>query len=214
MANKVKIKQRVINAGVIVKDEGLTRWGNIKGEIADQTDLSEILSGKADSASTYNRWEIDEFISYLATKKELDNYITADELEAKHYLTEHQDISHLAEKKDLQNYQEKGDYITSDELEEKGYLTEHQDITHLAEKKDLQNYQPKGNYLTEIPDTYITSDELEEKGYIQDISHLATKSELSGYQEKGNYITSDELGELMISTQAINADNLYNELYE
>lgn len=178
MANKVKIKQRVINAGVIVKDEGLTRWGNIKGEIADQTDLSEILSGKADSASTYNRWEIDEFISYLATKKELDNYVTADELEAKHY------------------------------------LTEHQDITHLAEKKDLQNYQPKGNYLTEIPDTYITSDELEEKGYIQDISHLATKSELSGYQEKGNYITSDELGELMISTQAINADNLYNELYE
>ena len=170
MANKVKIKQRVINAGVIVKDEGLTRWGNIKGEIADQTDLSEILSGKADSASTYNRWEIDEFISYLATKKELDKYITADELEAKHYLTEHQDITHLAEKKDLQNYQEKGDYITSDELEE--------------------------------------------KGYIQDISHLATKSELSGYQEKGNYITSDELGELMISAQAINADNLYNELYE
>lgn len=67
------------------------------------------------------------------------------------YLTEHQDISHLATKEELKDVEAKIPSIeglASEEwVEGKGYLTEHQDISGLATKdeiKDAVNYQHFG----------------------------------------------------------------------
>lgn len=103
-----------------------------------------------------------------------NEYITDSELNAKGYLTEHQDISHLA---------------TKDEIPS---------IDGLASETYVTNYaQPKGNYLTSIPSEYITETELNNKGYLTnetdptvpnhvknitsaDITNWNNKSEFSG----------------------------------
>lgn len=78
------------------------------------------------------------------------------------YLTEHQDISHLATKREVNDIfedvvtdaelEDKG-YVTNEEIEEKGYLTEHQDISHLATQKyvedQIANLQPSDGGMTE-----------------------------------------------------------------
>ena len=71
--------------------------------------------------------------SNFATKQELqaisgnqlnvDNLVTKDELNSKHYLTEHQSLEN---------------YVTKNELDNKHYLTAHQDISNLATKEELR----------------------------------------------------------------------------
>lgn len=104
---KSRITQRVVSGGVVVQvDENLVKWGNLVGNISNQTDLVDALDQKADEADIYKKWELDEFISYLATKKELENYLTKSEATTKY-----------ATKDELENFQKKGDYVTSDEFE-------------------------------------------------------------------------------------------------
>ena len=62
---------------------------------------------------------------------DVSDFITMSDVEAKNYLTEHQDISHLAEKEHIHaNYAEK-------EHEHDQYLTEHQDLSEYAKKSDI-----------------------------------------------------------------------------
>ena len=72
------------------------------------------------------------------------------------YLTEHQDISHLATKTELTSglatKQEKGDYALSSAIPTK--------------TSDLEN---DSGFLSAVPDEYITEDELTDKGYITDL---------------------------------------------
>lgn len=72
------------------------------------------------------------------------------------FLTEHQDISHLATKEELKNYQPVGDYATT---------------------QQLNNYQPKGDYAT-ASSVQSIHDRLD---YFDTINHdeFATKEELS-----------------------------------
>ena len=68
------------------------------------------------------------------------------------YLTQHQDISNLATKTELNNKQDKGDYALKTDIptvptkvsafeNDAGYLTQHQDISNLATKTELNNKQ-------------------------------------------------------------------------
>ena len=100
-----------------------------------------------------------------------EEYVTEEELEAKKYLTTHQDISHLANKTEIptkvsqltndSNYISSipEEYVTESELENKKYLTEVP-----AEYITETELTSKG-YLTEVPAEYITETELENKGY-------------------------------------------------
>lgn len=59
------------------------------------------------------------------------------------YLTEHQDISHLATKEEIPDVSEfitsiPEEYITNDELEAKGYLTEHQSLEGYAKEEYVE----------------------------------------------------------------------------
>lgn len=103
-----------------------------------------------------------------ATKAYVDELIeshTHDE-----YLTEHQDISHLATKAEIPSLD---GLVTTEELEQKGYLTEHQDISHLATK-------------AEIP----SLDGLATETYVQE--QIANAS-LGGSIDTSNFATKDDL---------------------
>lgn len=102
-------------------------------------------------------------------------YITETELNAKGYLTEHQDISNLALKSDLHAHSNKG-------------------ILDTITQAKVQNWDNKsdfsGNYndLTNKPTIPTKTSELNnDSGFLtehQDISNLATKTELNNKQDK------------------------------
>ena len=94
-------------------------------------------------------------------------YVTDTELNAKGYLTEHQDLSSYAKKsaiptKTSQLSNDSGyltevpsEYVTDTELNAKGYLTQHQDLSayaktanHYTKTETDAKYQTKGNYET------------------------------------------------------------------
>jgi hypothetical protein len=141
----------------------------LKSEVPDsytKTETDNLLAGKANSAHTH---------SYTALTDLPDLSI---------YLTEHQDISGLATKQELENYMPNSgmtDYALKSEIPS---------IEGLATEAELANYQPVSamtGYSTtahthdysEIENTPDLSIYLTEH---QDISGLATKAELENYQ--------------------------------
>ena len=138
-------------------------------------------------------------------------YVTESELNAKGYLTQHQDISHLAPKTSIptkvsqlandSNYLTSipSNYITEAELEAKGYLTEHQSLAAYATKTyvdntvaenqpNLSGYAKKtdipdvSGFISEIPSEYVTDSELAAKGYL-------VEADLSEYAKKSEIPT-------------------------
>ena len=113
----------------------------------------DALKLKADLTHTHDQ--------YLT--KVPDEYITETELNAKGYLTEHQDISNLALKSEIPDV---SSFITSDDLP-----------TVPTKVSDLANDK---NYISSIPSEYVTETELKAKGYLtshQDISGLQPKTD-------------------------------------
>lgn len=143
-------------------------------------------------------------------------YVTETELNQKGYLTEHQDISHLATKKELfsKDYNDltnKPTIPSVDGLATKIYVNE--EIKKIDVTSQLGDYAKKSDipivptkisafsndkgYLVSIPSEYVTETELNNKGYLtehQDLSNYATKSELptktSQLTNDSGYLTS------------------------
>ena len=214
-----------------------------KTEAVDNTNFELVknrvlaLELKTDKDTVYDDREVKERLTTLenkqpvdlsnyATKEELrnvsgsqpavDNLVTKEELEAKHYIS---DVSNLATKDELnevRNSQPTVDtshLVTRDELESKGYV---KDLSEYAKKSELYNdsdlrnrvvaLETKEDKDTKYDDTevkrrltelenkpavdtsvFVTDEKLNSKGYISDISGLATKQELA------NAVTKDEL---------------------
>lgn len=215
------------------KLESLTPYdpSEIEAEIGKlETTLNTLVSGNASNAiESFN--EIVAFLNSVSDTETLSGIIAGintriAEVEGKiptkvsqltndkGYLTEHQDISNLATKEDLNSKQD----VISDledirtgasrhiptkvsELEnDEGYLKEHQDISHLATKDELNGKQDKIEDLDAIrqgafrPIPTKTSELTNDSGFLtehQDISHLATKEELSKTDEKAEKAKSD-----------------------
>lgn len=163
--------------------------------------------------------------SNFATKQELqaitgsqlnvDNLVTKDELNSKHYLTEHQDISNLATKESVEDVEAK---VT--QLENRPVTSSYDDSEIKRKLKELEDRPTTANidtsnfvtttqledkhYLTEHQslEDYVTKTELDNKHYLtahQDISNLATKQELQEVSNRqvtvdtSNLVTKDEL---------------------
>ena len=152
------------------------------------SDRVTALETKQDKDTVYNDSELRERVTNLENKPNVDltNYVTSEQLENKHYLTQHQPLDNLVTKEELNS---KG-YITDEVLNSKGYLTEHQNISHLVTNDELNG---KG-YLTEEvlnSKNYLTEDVLNTKNYLtqhQDLSSLVTKQEL----ENKHYLTEHQ----------------------
>lgn len=147
-----------------------------------------VLETKVDKDTVYNDSELRERVTNLENKPNVDltNYVTSEQLENKHYLTQHQSLDNLVTKEELST---KG-YVTKEVLNGKNYLTEHQNISHLVTRDELNG---KG-YLTEEVlngKNYLTEDVLNTKNYLtqhQDLSSLVTKQEL----ENKHYLTEHQ----------------------
>ena len=172
---------------------------NLRAELSNKADRSEIerisgqisiLEQKTDKDTIYDDSALKQRVSALENKPEIDtsSLVTKQELESKHYLTQHQSLTEYAKKTELpQPYNDTelknrvaqleskpnidtSSLVTKQELESKGYLTQHQPLTEYAKKSELP--QPYN-------DTELKSrvSRLESKPEI-DTSSFATKQEL------------------------------------
>ena len=133
---------------------------NGKGYITSHQDLSEY----AKKSEAYNDTDIKQRLTTLESRPNVDtsNFVTNEQLEAKHFLTEHQTLTHLATNSDLEALRNvsvskselskkldttefntfKDNVVTKDELADKGYLTEHQNLDEYAKKSELETLHP------------------------------------------------------------------------
>ena len=139
-----------------------------------------VLENKVDKDTVYNDTELRNRVGVLENKPNVDlsNYVTSEQLENKHYLTQHQELTHLATTSDLEALRDiavskselskkldttefntfKDNVVTKDELAGKGYLTEHQDISNLATKQEVENtYAKKSELPTPYNDSALVS---------------------------------------------------------
>lgn len=180
---------------------------NIESEYAKKTDIPTVPTKTSELTNDSG------FIINIPSE-----YVTETELQARGYLTEHQDLSHLALKTEIPSVPSNvsafvndagyiteipSQYITEYELSLKGYLTEHQDLTGYALTTDLPTHTSDlandSGFITEVPSEYVTEEELTSKGYLtehQNISHLATKSELNGMVTSQTVVRIEVVDEL------------------
>ena len=169
-------EDKLNSKGYLTQHQDLTPYA-LKSEIPqpyNDTPLKErvtALESKAIEGGAYDDSDLKNRVTTLENKPNVDlsNYVTSEQLENKHYLTQHQPLDNL---------------VTKEELNSKGYLTEHQNISHLVTNDELNS---KG-YLTEEVlngKKYLTEDVLNTKNYLtqhQDLSSLVTKQELENKQ--------------------------------
>ena len=158
-----------------------TEWidNNAKGNVESVNGKTgKVTLTAEDVGATTEQWVNQQ--NYL--KSIPSEYITETELDAKGYLTEHQDISNLATKAEVSEVENKIPTKVSQLENDKGYLTEHQDLTGYAKKTDIPDVS---GFITEIPAEYVTDDELNAKGY------------LTEHQSLANYYTKPEVNELI-----------------
>ena len=102
----------------------------------------------SDLSNYYTKAEVNYLIPTDYIKSIPSEYITESELNAKGYLTEHQDLSKYALKTDIPTDYIKSipsEYVTENELNNKGYLTQHQSLEEI-EWEEFGN----GYYFTSI----------------------------------------------------------------
>ena len=176
-----------------------------KDTVYDDTPLKErvtALESKAIEGGAYDDTDLKNRVTTLENKPNVDltNYVTNEQLENKHYLTQHQPLDNL---------------VTKQELENKHFLTEHQPLTHLAttgdlealrnisiSKADLSKKVDKADFNT-FKDSVVTKDELAGKNY------LTEHQNLDGYVKKSELGTSQPNQTLSLnnSTLSISGGN-------
>ena len=160
------------------------------------SDRVTALETKQDKDTVYNDEPIKERLTALENKPNVDlsNYITSEQLENKHYLTQHQPLDNLVTKEELNSkgylteHQNISHLVTKDELETKGYLTQHQSLEEYAKKSELYNDTEVKQRLTNLENkpnidtsNFVTNEQLEAKHFLtehQPLTHLATTSDL------------------------------------
>ena len=126
------------------------------------------------------------------TEIDLSGYATKDDLLVKadkehthsQYLTQHQDISHLATKQELVHNHD-NQYAPKTHTHEQ-YLTEHQNISHLATKEELvHNHDTQYAPISHEHEQYLTEH--------QSLTHLATKADILNKSDKGHTHSYNDL---------------------
>ena len=207
----------------------------IEGGAYDDSDLRNrvvALESKEDKDTKYDDTDLKNRVTNLENKPNVDlsNYVTTEQLENKHYLTQHQPLDNLVTKEELNS---KG-YVTDEVLGSKGYLTEEVLNSKNYLTEDVLNTK---NYLTQHQDlsSLVTKQELENKHYLtehQPLTHLATtgdlevlrnisvdKAELSKKLDttefnsfKDNVVTKTELSEYALKSELYNDTDLKNRV--
>ena len=137
-------------------------------EYVDNAIANIPTGGDVDLSNYYTKAETNALIPSL------DGYVTNTELEAKGYLTEHQDLSNYATKDEIPSL---SGYATETYVTEQISNIPSVDLTDYAKKSEIPDVS---GFITEIPKEYVTETELNAKGYLtshQDISGKVDKVE-------------------------------------
>ena len=160
-----------------------------------------------------------DLLEYV-TESELEakNYATQDWVTSKNYLTNHQDISNLALKSELEGLAKEtwvstkiaeavaggsdslDGYATEQWVNEQGFIKEHQDISHLATKAEIPTVPTRLSEL-ENDSKFITIDEVPEVAVPTKTSELTndsgfiTLSDVPGLEIPDDYVTKTELND-------------------
>ena len=172
--------------------------------------IQDIMNGKIDISQYATKDELSSAVSsidltaYAKTSDipSLDGYVTETELNAKGYLTQHQDLSGYALKGEipsLDGYAKTTDIPSVEGLATKSYVDENIAKVATSGDIDLSNYVTKdtvytkaqtdalipsvpskvselendSNYLSSIPEEYVTDTELNAKGYLTEHQDLS-----------------------------------------
>ena len=148
----------------------------IAGGTYDDSDLRNrvvALETKEDKDTKYDDTEVKNRLTELENKPAVDTsvFVTEDKLNSKGYLTQHQELTHLATTSDLEV------------------------LRNIAVSKSELNDKLDTTEFNTFKDNVVTKTELAEKGYISDLSNYVTKEELHEATEidYSNIVTTDEL---------------------
>ena len=173
------------NFGVVVSEIDKTRYLPEEAITLRQLFLTEIATKKEVAALIEG---LKNEMSKL-TGGDISQLVTKEELENKHYLTNHQSLEEYAKKTELYNDEALRTKISA--VEERFnnlsniYLTSHQSLDHLATKQELNAVENRVQ-------------QLENKAPV-DVSNLATKEELAALRnsqpqvDSSNLVTKQEL---------------------
>ena len=202
-----------------------------KDTVYDDTPLKErvtALESKAIEGGAYDDTDLRNRVTNLENKPNVDltNYVTNEQLENKHYLTQHQSLDNLVTKEELNSkgyvteetlntkgylteHQNISHLVTKDELETKGYLTQHQSLEEYAKKSELYNDTEVKQRLTTLENkpnidtsNFVTNEQLEAKHYLtehQTLTHLATTSDLEALRNVA--VSKSELSKKVDATE-------------
>lgn len=203
----------------------------IEGGAYDDSDLRNrvvALESKEDKDTKYDDTDLRNRVTTLENKPNVDltNYVTTEQLENKHYLTQHQPLDNLVTKEELNSkgyiteetlntkgylteHQNISHLVTKDELETKGYLTQHQSLEEYAKKSELYNDTEVKRRLTTLENkpnidtsNFVTNEQLEGKHYLtehQTLTHLATTSDLEALRNVA--VSKSELSKKLDTTE-------------
>ena len=154
-------EDKLNSKGYLTQHQDLSPYA-LKSEIPtpyNDTPLNErvtALESKAIEGGAYDDSDLRNRVTTLENKPNIDtsNFVTNEQLESKHFLTEHQPLTHLATTSDLEALRNIA--VSKSEL---------------SKKLDTTEYNS-------FKDSVVTKSELAEKGYISDLSNYVTKQEL------------------------------------
>ena len=205
----------VVDTSVFVTDQKLAEKGYLTQQNLDNyalkselptpyndgplTERVTALESKAIEGGAYDDTDLKNRVTTLENKPNVDlsNYVTSEQLENKHYLTEHQPLDNLVTKEELNS---KG-YVSDEVLSGKGYLTEETLNSKNYLTEDVLNTK---NYLTQHQDlsSLVTKQELENKHFLtehQPLTHLATTSDLEALRNIA--VSKSELSKKLDTTE-------------
>ena len=175
-----------------ITEENVSSWSaksDFSGNYNDLTNKPVIPTVPTDIS------ELNNDVGYITSVP--SEYVTETELNAKGYLTEHQDISNLATKNELHSHSNKTvlDEITSAKITSWDNKSDFSgSYNDLSDKPTIpivptkvSEFTNDAGYLTSIPSEYVTENELNEKGYLtehQDLSGYAKTEDLHFHENK------------------------------
>ena len=181
--NGVKTITGEFNGGEITVDVDTdTVWGKITGNITDQTDLVDYVTGKDNEIKT---WVSSQ--SYL-TSLSLTGYATESWVTSQGYITSIPDT-----------------FATKSWVSEQGYLTS-LSLTGYA----TESWVTSQGYITSIPDTFATKSWVSEQGYLTSTSLSGYATEtwvisqgyLTSHQDLTGYATESWVSSQQFATQS------------
>ena len=148
----------------------------------------------ADLSNYYTKEETNMLIPSL------DGYVTDTELEAKGYLTEHQDLSNYATKDEIPDVsgfitEIPEEYVTETELSAKGYLTEHQDLSAYAKKTEIPTTLPANGGNADTVNNHTVKSDVPENAVFTDTIYDDTEVKGS-IKELNSNLDTLEFGEV------------------